>query len=216
MAHVHAAHDEQRAERERDHDRGPEVGLGHDQERHHARHEDQRPHALERARAGRLGRDQPGGVEDERELRELGGLDLERPRPEPAAGAVRLDAEAGQQDEQEPCDRGHQERGRVALRDLHAVAREEAERDQAEGRREEIALEVLGAVAAAVQKRCSRARAVDHHRAERDQAERRRAEHRVLERHRRALRARALEVGQLHASSGSAWTSARKRSPRFA
>ena len=50
-------------------------------------------------------------IEDERELRELGGLDArDRPEAEPACGAARAHADAGHEDEHEKRDGEDQER----------------------------------------------------------------------------------------------------------
>ena len=216
----HAADDEQRAERQRDHDRRAHVGLEADQRGHPGRHHDQRPHADQRPGARRLGGDQQCRVEDEAELGELGRLDLERTGSDPPLGAVHLDAEPRHQHQEQAAKCHDQQNRREPLGRLHPVLGEVGHRGEADHRRDQVALEVLGAVAAAVQRRRARTGAVDHHRAEGHQAEHGGPEHRLL---RGALPAVALVpahqgAGDVprasQARSRSAATRSRKCSPR--
>ena len=121
-------------------------------------------------------------VQDERELHQLGGLELQRAGAEPAAGAVDLHAEAGDEHEQQQDEADHQQERRVAADALEPLAGDDVHRHQADGAVDQVLDEVGGAVAVALQERARARRRVDHHRPAGEQAEGRGQQQPVLER----------------------------------
>ena len=196
VAHRHARRDEHRRHREPDDERGPQVRLRRDEQRRRARDQQERADdPLERLQALRLPREQPRCVEDERELHDLAGLELQRAGPQPPLRAVDLHA----QTRELHCDQQHegddeQDRGE-ALRELQAAVRHDLHQDEAQGPVHEVLHEVGRAVAAALEQRPGRRGAVDHHRAAGHEAERRGEQDLVLER----IRAGRATPGPLHA-----------------
>ena len=116
-------------------------------------------------------RDHRRRVQDERELHELRGLELQRPGAEPAARAVDLHAEAGDQHEQQQDERDQQQVRRVAPHRGEALARDQLHQHEPDGAVDEVLDQVGGAVAVALQQRARARGRVDHHRAAREQAE---------------------------------------------
>ena len=128
-------------------------------------------------------------------------------------GAVRLHPDARHHHDQEAGERARQQQRGGAPDRGQAHPRRERERDQAHDRRGDVALEVVGAVAALGEERRARACAVDHYGAVGEQAKRRGAKHRMLEGHAAAAPERKLHCFARECSWMSA-TSARKCSPR--
>ena len=93
---------------EREHDRGVEVGLAHHEDAEHrrARAAPGAPPGASRASSPARRLDEVGGVEQQRELRELARLEPEHPGAEPAARPDDVDADAGDEhdDEQHHAD----------------------------------------------------------------------------------------------------------------
>ena len=195
-------------------------GAGDQQDRHEA---------LDRAHPLRFAGEHVGGVEDERHLGQLGGLDLEGAAADPAGRPV--DALPGAEHDDEQEDRaGEQDRRRAADRD-QPVASGEVHDHQADRADDQGALQVVGRVgeAAVLQHLGGRGGGEDHHRAEGEQAERRRQQQAVLGRDRgaratspcassstwRGAPGRARGPKAAHPRSApSAATISRKRSPR--
>ena len=121
-------------------------------------------------------------VQDERQLHQLGGLELERAGPDPAPRAVDLHPDARDQHEQQEHERDQQQVRRVAADVLEALAGDDLHGDQPDRAVREVLDEVGGAVAVALQQRAGARRRVDHHRAAREQAERGGEQQPVLER----------------------------------
>ena len=111
------------------------------------------------------------GVQDERELHQLGGLELQRAGADPAARAVDLDAEAGDQHEQQQDERDQQQVRREAADVLEPLAGDDLHRHEPDRAVDEVLDEVGGAVAVALQQRARARRRVDHHRAAREQTQ---------------------------------------------
>jgi hypothetical protein len=164
---------EQRRERGGDHQCGAEVRLRGDEQDRDARDEHQRPDLRRRAQPpGPLGQD-AHRVEDERELRDLRRLELERPRAEPAARAVDGHAQPRDLHGQQAGEGHDQHRARGAQRDVQAPARDDIHEHDPDGAVGDVAHEERAAVPAPLEQRPRRRRAVDHDRAERQQAQRR-------------------------------------------
>ena len=160
--------------------RRPHVRLQHDQQAGGAGHQQDRHEALDRAHPLRFAGEHVGGVEDERDLGQLRGLDLEGAAADPAGRAV--DALPGAEHDDEQEDRAAEEdRRRAADRD-EAVARGEVHDHEADRADDQRALQVVGRVgeAAVLQDLGGRGGGEDHHRAEGEQAERRRQQQVVL------------------------------------
>ena len=216
---LHAAHDQQRAER-RGRSRSPCRGRARRTIRPAiaAADQQQRPHpSSERVRSGLRG-DQRAAYSTSASFASSDGWIWSGPAPSQRRAPFASMPKPGTSTSSRPRERDRQEHRREPLRRSSSPWRaKKRQRDEAERRGDEVALQVLGAVAAVRQQRRAGARAVDHHRAERDQAERRRAQHRVLERHlarSAAVQRQPRPRGSLTRSSQRLRTSARKCSPR--
>ena len=124
------------------------------------------------------------GVEDERELHQLGGLELERPDADPALGLQRAErrvADAGNPHREQREEGDAEQRPGQAAHDVEAAARGEPQHDQADRRRRRRSAPARRCRRAAGQRRGRRG-AVDHHRAAREQAQRGRQQQAVLDR----------------------------------
>ena len=174
----HAGHDEHAEQHQRERDRRPEIRLQQEEPGEDARDEaDRAPQLAERPRHA-LPRDVGGGGEEERELRELGGLERCRAEVEPAAGAVHL----GRDDEERRTehDRAEDERRREQPQAPVVEARGRDQQHDAEDGVDRLPLQVRHRVAFA--ERCrGRRGAVDHHEPERDERQRHEDEQALLE-----------------------------------
>ncbi len=180
VPHRDPGDDEQRDQGEADDQRGPEVGLGADQQAGGTgddaeRHEQPGFHHEPRLRRQELDR-----VEDHRELHQLGGLELERAEAEPALRAVDLHPERGlDQDQQD--ERSAEQGVRVPEHQRQAVPGQHVHHDEADAAVHHVLDEERGAVALALQEDPRARGGVDHHRAGRQQAEDRGQQDVVLE-----------------------------------
>ena len=164
-----AGDDEHAGEHHEQRDRGPHVGLEHQQyAEERCERADRLPELAQVARSGLAG-EVAGRPDRERQLRELRRLEDRRAEGDPAARAVdrRPDHEHGSE-QAERCEHEHRREQAQpavvpALRDDH--------QDDPERRVDPLALQVVDRVAAADRRRRG-GRAVDHHEAERDQRER--------------------------------------------
>ena len=144
----------------------------------------------------RPGREQLGAEQDQRDLHQLRGLDLERPGAEPGARAVDLDPDPGQQHGEAEEERAGEQQRRQRPQHPDARAGEHVHDHQADGAEDQRALEVVGAVAGLAEQRRGRAGAEDHDHAEGEQAEGRGQQQRVLDRLVLCGRARCLRAHQ--------------------
>jgi hypothetical protein len=100
IAERDAGGDHQRDQRERHHQRRTEVGLDRDQ---HARRpggdRDRCDRLAEAPEPLRMVRQEAGHVQDDRQLHQLRGLELDRAGREPPSRAIDLDAEARHEDQ---------------------------------------------------------------------------------------------------------------------
>ena len=144
-------------------------------------HQQQRHGVARRADAPRLLGEELRPVEDERELGQLGGLELQRPGAQPAPRAVDRDAEAGELDRHQAGEREGQQRPGQRHHRVQAAAGDHVQSHEADAAVGHVAHEVGRAVAVALQQRARARGAVDHHRAQGEQAQRRREQDAVLE-----------------------------------
>src|SRR5207342_2358330 len=93
-AGVHAAQEEDAHRDDRDHHEGAHVGLGHHEHADHDNRYAHRQHGAEEALLDlHLANHVAGGIEDHRELGQLGGLEAHEAEWQPAARAVDVDAD---------------------------------------------------------------------------------------------------------------------------
>ena len=158
--------DQGRAGGEGDDEGGAQVRLDHDQERGRADDEQERHQALDAARPLRFAGEQVGGVEDERDLGQLRGLDLQEAGADPTARAVDRGARPEHRDEEDEGD-GEEDRRQAPDR-LQPVAGDEMHEQEADGADHQRPLQVEGEFgeAAVAQHLGGRAGREDHHRAE--------------------------------------------------
>ena len=199
-----------------DDDGGAQVRLGHHQQAAHPHDCEVRNERADIARHLRPGREQVRAVEDQRELRELGGLNLKRPGADPALRPIRRAADARQHHREQEAERDDQQQARERSHHLGAAHRHQPhdhESDRADGQR---SLEVVGAVPALAQQLGRGARAEHHHDTERKQAKGRGEQEAVLDGLRAGLGPgpgpEPTERERAHRSSSS--TRERKCSPR--
>ena len=110
------------------------------------------------------------------------GWNCSGPGADPAPRAVDLDAEAGDQHEQQQDERDQQQVRRVAADRLEPLARDHLHHHEPDRAVGEVLDEVGGAVAVALEQRARARCRVDHHRAAREQAQGRGEQQPVLER----------------------------------
>ena len=168
LAQRQPGRDEQRGQREGDHERRAEVGLRGDQDDRRGARQDHRARDPAQVAAQlRLGREHGGRVQHERQLHDLGRLELQRAGAQPAPRPVDLDADPGQQHQQEQHEGDEQQQRRRAADVLEPVAREQLHQGEAERPVDEVLDEVGRAVALALEQRPGGRRGVDHHGARR-------------------------------------------------
>jgi hypothetical protein len=157
-----------------------------------------------------LPRERAREVKDERDLRRLGRLELERAERDPALRAARRLADERHEEEQ------HDGRAEDRVRERGDATRPELEREDEQGepdaRREELALQVVELVVpeARALRRRDGARGVDHHRADGGEGEDRGEQEPVEGRRGRFARGGVVAVS--HRASSATWR--RKASPR--
>ncbi len=175
--------DQQRAGRERDHHRRPQVGLRDDQQTRPADDHQQRVGQLAQVvHALRALRQQRGGVQHERQLHQLRRLELQWTRPDPAPRTVHAHPDVGYVHREHEHKRDPQQRRGDALDFRHTVAREQPHQHQPHRAVHHILHEIPGPVALTLQQASRRGGAIDHHRAERQQTHRGGQQDPVLER----------------------------------
>ena len=176
VAELRPRHEEQRERQEQEHDGAPEILLRHAEEHEEPRHEEVGEEAdCEVLHLLGLLRERVGEPDDERELCDFGGLDVDGADGDPsgrAAGGVPEADDA--RDAEEP--RHDEQRVRELVEPVVVDAADAEESDERSDCVRRLALEEELRVVV-LHRRLNRRRAVDHHDAEADERDRDRREH---------------------------------------
>ncbi len=173
---VHAAQEEDRGGDRRDHDEGAEVRLAQKQpadHEHHAEHGEKSP--LETMHERELAHGVVGGVKDDEQLHEFGGLQVRKTEREPAPRAVDLASQSRNEQQDEKRDAEHEQPRRRPLPQPHGHLEHEHAGHHARGEEQRMPLEEVpglpfGELARLGQRDRGR---IHHNHAESEQQERR-------------------------------------------